>query len=153
MPAPAGVMDKPPIVAGVAGYSLSARISPKKKPRRAKPTGVDGGQIALAVGFGGGSWMSLQPGSNRLLPLGASGRLHRFAGYAGREDRQTKVTLESLAHQAFTHVVTWGFPFCWESCRHEDRHSRAPRHKTDQRYLIPDHRQDLSQTEADASKL
>jgi len=62
-----------PIVTGVAGYALSARMPPKKKPRRAKPTGVDGGQIALAVGFGGGSWMSLQPGSNRLLPLGPVG--------------------------------------------------------------------------------
>jgi len=57
-----------------------ARVFPqKKKPRQARPTGVDGGQIALAVGFGGGSWMSLRPGSKRLLPLGASVRLHRFA--------------------------------------------------------------------------
>lgn len=41
----------------------------KKKPRQTEPTGVDGGRNALAVDFGGGSWMSLQPGSNRLLPL------------------------------------------------------------------------------------
>ena len=42
----------------------------KKKPRRVKPVGVDGGLDALAVGFGGERWMSLQPGSNRLLPWG-----------------------------------------------------------------------------------
>ena len=42
----------------------------KKKPRRVKPVGVDGGLDALAVGFGGERWMSLQPGRNRLLPLG-----------------------------------------------------------------------------------
>ena len=32
-----------------------------KKPRQDEPTGVDGGQIALAIGFGAESWMSPSP--------------------------------------------------------------------------------------------
>jgi hypothetical protein len=35
--------------------------SKMKKPRQAEPTGVDGGQIALAIGFGEESWMSPSP--------------------------------------------------------------------------------------------
>jgi hypothetical protein len=41
--------------------------SPKvKKPRQDEPTGVDGGQIALAIGFGAESSMSLSPRCKRL---------------------------------------------------------------------------------------
>jgi hypothetical protein len=37
-----------------------------KKPRQDEPTGVDGGQIALAIGFGEKSWMSSSPRCKRL---------------------------------------------------------------------------------------
>ena len=40
-----------PIVAGVAEEANASGTSEKKKPRQAVPTGVDGGQLALAVGF------------------------------------------------------------------------------------------------------
>jgi len=36
------------------------------KPRQAEPTGVDGGQIALAIGLGEKSWMSPSPRCKRL---------------------------------------------------------------------------------------
>ena len=52
-----------------------------EKPRQADPAGVDGGRTALAVGVGGESWMSHQPGSNRLLPLGTGARTHRRPGW------------------------------------------------------------------------
>ena len=57
------------------------QVPRNKKPRQTGFAGVDGGLDAHAVIFGGGSWMSLQPGSNRLLPLGAVMRLHRWVGW------------------------------------------------------------------------
>ena len=68
---PSAALSKTVAVA-VQTWTRCSRIRQctKKKPRRVKPVGVDGGLDALAVGFGGERWMSLQPGSNRLLPWG-----------------------------------------------------------------------------------
>ncbi len=80
-----------------------------EKPRWAEPTGADGGRNALAVGFGGESLMSPQPGSNRLLPLEPADGQTVLSADASRNDRQTQVTPVQSGLQGFHPVRPCGF--------------------------------------------
>lgn len=87
------------------------------KPRRAAPTGVDGGQIALAIGYGGKSWMSPTPRCKRLHL--------RFTGYrsncsltgdASLHETHLKITPVRICNQVPTTSCSMAFPnHGWES--------------------------------------
>ena len=150
----AGVMDKPPYCHRCGRVRPFCPYAPQKRnPGGQSPPGLTAGKLHLpsVLAEGVGCLSSLEATDCSRWGQWAAAPLCWL--YAGRDDRQPQITLESLAHQAFTHVVTWGFSSYRESCLREDRHSRAHRRTADQRYFIPDHRQDLSQIEAGASKL
>jgi hypothetical protein len=85
--------------------------SKMKKPRQAEPTGVDGGQIALAIGFGEESWMSPSPRCKRLHL--------RFAGCTGQSpladdaslhETPSQITPARPWNQAPSRPARWRFP-------------------------------------------
>ena len=122
------------IVRPVASSSRQCRRTPgalsrihienprNKKPRQAGLAGVDGGLDALAVGFGGGSWMSLQPGSNRLLPLGTDLRFAASSAYACRLTDNCR--LLPLPSRIKTQGSTWPCRFSITPQRTIRRHQK-----------------------------
>jgi hypothetical protein len=81
----------------------------KRNPGRANLPGLTAGNKALAVGFGGGRELSRQPGSKRLLPMGADLRITALSADAGLQDRQTKATRLAGGPQVTVVGAPWIF--------------------------------------------